>query len=72
MLFRSDLKGKSILEANYTKFKFFENVAVPYSIEVKNLKDKQTITIDYKKVETNKKSVNLQLDVPEDADVIKW
>jgi len=68
----SDLKERSTLEAVYNKFKIFETVAVPYSIEVKNLKDKQTLTIDYKKIEVNKKSVNLQMDIPEDANVIKW
>jgi outer membrane lipoprotein-sorting protein len=68
----TDLKGRSLLEAGYSRFKVFENVAVPYMIEVKNLKDKQTIRIEYKKAEANKKNLNLQLDVPEDADVIKW
>lgn len=68
----TDLKGKSYLEANYSKFKVFENVAVPFLIEVKNIKDKQTINIEYKKAEANKKYVNLQMDIPEDATVIKW
>lgn len=68
----TDLKGRSFLEASYSKFKVFENVAVPYSIEVKNLKDKQTIQIEYRKAEANKKSLNLQMDIPEDANVIKW
>jgi hypothetical protein len=68
----TDMRGKSYLEAAYSKFKVFETVAVPFSIEVKNLKDKQTINIEYKKVEANRKNINLQMDIPEDATVIKW
>ena len=60
------------MRQNYSKFKVFENVAIPYLIEVKNIKDKQTIQIEYRKAEANKKSLNLQMDVPEDANVIKW
>lgn len=61
-----------ILEGKYTDFGYLENVPVPYHIVVKNEKENQTITIDYKKMRANKNDIAINFNLPEDAAVIKW
>jgi outer membrane lipoprotein-sorting protein len=65
-------RGQASLSAAYSKFKVFESVPIPYNIEVKNLKNKQTINIEYKNIEVNKRNTSIKMDIPEDATVIKW
>lgn len=65
-------EGENVLEGNYSKFDIVENVAVPYHIDVKNKKENQSITIDYRSMAANKKNIYIDFKLPSDADVIKW
>ena len=64
--------GDIALEGKYSQFGLIENVAVPYHIEVMNKKENQLVTIDYKKMQANKKGIYIDFKVPEDATVIQW
>lgn len=63
---------EKLLEGRYSKFELFENVAVPYKIELENTKDNQRVSIDYKSMAVNKRSIAIDFKVPGDATIIKW
>ena len=67
-----DFDGNEILEGQYNKFELLENVAVPYKIQIQNIADDQKINIDYKKIVVNKKNINIDFKLPDDAKIIKW
>ncbi len=69
-VFNSD--EEKLLEGRYSKFELFENVAVPYKIELENTKDNQKVSIDYKSMAVNKRSIAIDFKVPGDATIIKW
>ncbi len=60
------------LEGNYTDFRNFENVPIPYSTLVKNDLKKQNIKINYRNIEVNKEINNFSLSFPDDATVVEW
>ena len=62
----------NLLEGKYSKFSVLEGVAVPYNIQIKNLRDNQLLQIDYRNMRANKKDIYINFDVPDDATVIKW
>lgn len=64
--------GDVILDGKYSHFNDVENVAVPYSIEVRNRREDQLVTIEYKRISANKKDVTIDFKLPGDATVIKW
>jgi hypothetical protein len=61
-----------MLEGNYSDFELLENVAVPYKIAINNKTDDQKISIDYKKINVNKKNIFIDFKLPDDATIIKW
>ncbi|MGE5458609.1 MAG: DUF4292 domain-containing protein [Methanococcaceae archaeon] len=61
-----------VLESNYSKFKLINGNFVPYAIKVNQKAADQSINIEYRKIEINKKAVKIKLDIPEDAEVIQW
>jgi hypothetical protein len=67
----SDELGE-ILKGKYSKFELLENVAVPYNIEVKNSRENQLVSIEYKNMSANEKNININFQIPKDATVIKW
>lgn len=67
-----DFEGKEILEGKYSKFELLENVAVPYKIQIKNSNDDQKIDIDYRKISVNRKNIQIDFKLPDDATIIKW
>jgi outer membrane lipoprotein-sorting protein len=67
-----DGEGDGLLEGKYSNFGLFENVAVPYKIELQNKKLNQHVSIGYKNMIVNKKSIVIDFKVPDDATVIKW
>jgi outer membrane lipoprotein-sorting protein len=67
-----DSDGEELLEGKYSKFELFENVAVPYKIELENTKDNQRVSIDYKSMAVNKRNTGIDFKVPGDATIIKW
>ena len=67
-----DENGYEQLEGIYSKFDFFENVAVPYKIEIQNKAENQRIDIEYKNIAVNKNNIVIDFKVPDDATIIKW
>ncbi len=67
----TDPKGV-LLEGRYANFKILENVAVPYSINIRNQQQNQTVTIEYKNLAANKSNIFIDLKIPPDATRIKW
>lgn len=67
-----DNSGEELLEGQYSEFELFENVAVPYKIELQNKKDNQKVSIDYKNMAVNKRGIGIDFKVPDDATIIKW
>jgi outer membrane lipoprotein-sorting protein len=64
--------GDALLEGKYSKFELFENVAVPSKIELQNNKDNQRVSIDYKNMVVNKRSIVIDFKIPDDANIVKW
>ncbi len=67
-----DPNGDIALDCKYSDFDYIENVAVPYSIDVQNVKEGQSVSIKYKKIRTNASDISIDFKVPEDATIIKW
>ncbi len=65
-------KGKVELEGKYSDFNSLDNVAIPYKISVENKQENQQVSISYKKMAANRKAININFKLPEDATVIKW
>lgn len=64
--------GKLILEGNYSKFKVVNGIPVPFVTEIKNNSESQSLKIEYRKVDVNKKNSRISFDIPDDAEVVKW
>lgn len=67
-----DNTGKKVLEGKYSDFNILESVAVPYRITVKNVRQNQTISIEYRNMAANKSNTHINFKIPSDASVIKW
>lgn len=65
-------KGDTILEGKYSDFDVIENVAVPYTIELQNSQNDQSLTIKYKKMTVNQPGISINFKVPDDASIIQW
>ncbi|MGE5496999.1 MAG: DUF4292 domain-containing protein, partial [Syntrophothermus sp.] len=67
-----DPAGKPVLESIFSKFSMLQGISIPYTTKV-DLKDAgQSLKIEYRKIDLNKNSVKISLDIPEDAEVIQW
>jgi outer membrane lipoprotein-sorting protein len=66
------IDGNQMLEGKYNKFELLENVAVPYKIQIQNILDDQKINIEYRKITVNKKDIQIDFKLPDDATIIKW
>ncbi|MDR3668478.1 MAG: DUF4292 domain-containing protein [Ignavibacteriaceae bacterium] len=64
--------GNDLLEGKYSNFELMETVAVPAKIEVMNRKQNETVEIDYKAMNANKKNIYIDFKLPDDASIIKW
>lgn len=67
-----DFEDELKLQGKYSDFELLENVAVPYKIAIENKTDNQKISIDYKKINVNKKNIVINFNIPDDATIIKW
>ncbi|MGE5399931.1 MAG: DUF4292 domain-containing protein [Ignavibacteriales bacterium] len=63
---------KIILEGNYSKFKVVNGIPVPFVTEINNKNENQSLKIEYRKVDINKKNTKITMSVPEDAEVVEW
>lgn len=67
-----DKNGNVAIEGKYSDFGIIEGVAIPYKIEVRNQKENQMISVEYKNLSANKKNIYVDFKIPEDATIIKW
>lgn len=65
-------KGKNILEGKYSRFNLYEEVPIPYEINVENSSNKQRLKLEYRNIEVNKNDFNFKLDLPDDVKIIEW
>jgi outer membrane lipoprotein-sorting protein len=59
-------------EGKYSKFELIENVAIPFSIEIKNKVQNQKVSIRYKNIDANLKGLRIKFELPGDAEIIEW
>lgn len=64
--------GEKVFEGKYSDFDNLEDVAVPYTIDLHNFEDDQSVSIKYKKMMANKPEISIDFRVPDDATIIKW
>lgn len=62
----SDIKG------TFSNFEIIENVAIPFKIMIENKATKQSLEINYKKINVNKRGLTIDFTIPDDADIVKW
>ncbi len=62
----------TILEGKYRDFDFFEEVPVPYKVNVNYTVMNQDIDIDYRSIKVNDELGALTFEIPEDAEVVEW
>lgn len=63
----TDLNGKTNYLAEYDNFRKVEEVYIPYNINIEDKINNQKLKIEYRKVEVNKFSEKLKIEVPDDA-----
>lgn len=68
----TNLSGDLLFTGKYSDFDLVENVAVPYSVDINDNQDNQTLSIKYKKIVANKPYIHLNFSIPNDANIIKW
>ncbi len=61
-----------VLEGSYRDFDMFDNVPLPYKININYKLMNQNIDIDYRSIRVNKELGSLSFKIPEDAEIIEW
>ncbi len=61
-----------IFEGNYSDFRSFENVPVPFFSRVEYKEKDQSVTIEYRNIVVNKEITDVSFEYPNDVNVIKW
>lgn len=61
-----------ILQGDYRDFENFEDVPLPYQIDVNYRLMDQDIKIDYRSIKVNEELPNLTINIPEDAEIVEW
>lgn len=64
--------GRELLAGSYSRFKEFDEVPVPFEINLEDSKNKQKMKVEYRSIEVNQPLKNFILDIPNDAKVIEW
>ncbi|MHB1686883.1 MAG: DUF4292 domain-containing protein [Ignavibacteriaceae bacterium] len=68
----TNLSGDLLFTGKYTDFDLLENVAVPYTINILDKQNDQTLSIKYKKITANQPYIHINFNIPTDANIIKW
>ncbi|MHB9011460.1 MAG: DUF4292 domain-containing protein [Ignavibacteriaceae bacterium] len=68
----TNLSGDLLFTGRYTDFDLLENVAVPYSVNIIDKQNDQTLSIKYKKITANRPYIHINFNIPADANIIKW
>jgi len=66
-LFITDLKGKINYQAEYDSFRKVDEVYIPHTINIEDKINNQKLKIEYRKIEINKFSDKLKIEIPDDA-----
>jgi outer membrane biogenesis lipoprotein LolB len=66
------IDGKVLLEGKYSRFRSYEDVPIPHEIVLNDLVNKQNLKVEYRKIDVNKNSIGLKLDIPADVKIIEW
>lgn len=61
-----------VLEGSYRDFDMFDNVPLPYKININYKLMNQNIDIDYRSIRVNRELGSLSFIIPEDAEIIEW
>jgi len=61
-----------LFEGDYSKFKEFEKVPIPFNSTIKNKIKNESFRIEYKSVEVNEKIESLAIKLPSDVKIIEW
>jgi len=67
-----EVPSNLILEGSYNDFETFEDVPLPYKININYKLMSQDINIDYRSIKVNKELPSLTFTIPEDAEVVEW
>lgn len=67
-----DFKGNALLQSDYSSFAILETVSAPQNIVMKQESKRQTLSIEYSKINANKRTIKIDFAIPENADIIKW
>ncbi len=61
-----------VLEGSYKDFEMFDDVPLPYKININYKLMNQNIDIDYRSIRVNRDIGSLSFKIPEDAEIIEW
>lgn len=66
------LPDNILFEGNYSDFKEFESVFVPYKTVIENKEMDQRVDIEYRSIRINNEVDNLTVEYPSDAEIVEW
>lgn len=64
--------GKILLEGKFSRFKTFDDVPIPQEIFLNDLSNKQSLRVDYRRIEINQNSISLKIEIPSDVKIREW
>ena len=64
--------GRVILEGKYSLFKDFDDVPIPYEINLEDSQNKQRMKVEYKNINVNQPVEGFKIDLPNDVKVVEW
>ncbi len=67
-----DKSDKILFEGNYSRFKNYNDVPVPHNTRIFNESENQRLDIEYRHIKINRENVNVDIDIPSDAEVVEW
>ncbi len=65
-------KENPLFELNYSDIKNYDEIIFPEKIELLNLKTKESILLFFEKLNFNETENEINFDLPEDVEIIKW
>jgi outer membrane lipoprotein-sorting protein len=67
----TNLKGLVSYQAEYSQFTKIDDVLVPYQVNINDIANNQKLKIEYRRVDLNKLTDMLKLEIPDDAQINK-
>jgi hypothetical protein len=67
-----DFKGNPLMESDYSSFVILETISAPQNILMKQESKRQSLNIEYSKINANRRNIKIDFSIPENADIIKW